>query len=228
VIPGVIATALILAVREPARAVAPPHASGQLAQRLLTPALASYLVILALFSLGNSSDGFLLLRARSVGLTTAEIPILWSVLNASKVVWAWLGGGLADRLPRAPLIAAGWLVYAVVYAGLGLATAPWQVWSLFVLYGIFYGLTEPVEKALVKELVRADQRGRAYGAYNFIVGITALPAGLATGLLWREWGPALALGTSAALAGAASVAILVWDRLRPKNGMGSGAGAQAK
>jgi MFS family permease len=181
---------------------------------VLTPTLTSYLVILGLFSLGNSSDGFLLLRARSVGLSTAEIPILWAALNASKVVWAWLGGDLADRIPRAPLIAIGWAVYALVYAGLGEATATWHVWALFILYGIFFGLTEPVEKALLKDLVREDQRGRAYGAYNFVVGITALPAGLLTGLLWRTWGPARALEVAAGLAGAAGVAILAWDAWR--------------
>jgi MFS family permease len=218
VVPGAMATALVLAVREPARVSLPARPLGPPPTRVLTPMLTSYLVILALFSLGNSSDGFLLLRARSAGLTTAEIPILWAVLNASKVVWAWLGGGLADRMPRARLIALGWLVYALVYLGLGRASAPWQVWALFVVYGIFYGLTEPVEKALLKDLVRADQRGRAYGAYNFVVGITALPAGLMTGLLWRTWGPGPALELSAGLAGAAGVAILGWNAWRPHAG----------
>jgi len=220
VIPGVIATALVVAVREPARAPVPPPPTvgGKRAAGVLTPTLTSYLAVLALFSLGNSSDGFLLLRARSLGLSTAEIPILWSVLNASKVVWSWLGGDLADRVPRARLIAIGWVVYALVYAGLGEATATWHVWALFILYGVFSGLTEPVEKALLKDLVREDQRGRAYGAYNFVVGITALPAGLMTGLLWRVWGPARALEVAAALAAAAGVAILAWDtwRRRPK------------
>jgi MFS family permease len=214
VIPGIIATALVFAVREPERAVAPKPRDGARRAGVLTPTLRSYLAILALFSLGNSSDGFLLLRARSLGLTTAEIPILWAALNASKVGWAWLGGRLADRMPRARLIAVGWGVYALVYAGLGEATAPWHVWALFILYGVFFGLTEPVEKALLKDLVREDQRGRAYGAYNFIAGITALPAGLLTGLLWRTWGPARALEVAAALAGAAGVAILVWDGWR--------------
>jgi MFS family permease len=216
VIPGAIATALVVAVREPPRAaaVAPPTGKGARPAGVLTPTLTSYLTILALFSLGNSSDGFLLLRARSLGLSTAEIPILWAVLNASKVGWAWLGGNLADRLPRARLIAIGWVVYALVYAGLGEATATWQVWALFILYGVFYGLTEPVEKALLKDLVRPEQRGRAYGAYNFVAGITALPAGLITGLLWNTWGPARALEVAAALAGAAGVAILGWDAWR--------------
>jgi MFS family permease len=220
VIPGAIATALVVAVREPARDRSKPRttATGKPAPGLLTPTLRSYLVILALFSLGNSSDGFLLLRARSVGLTTAEIPILWSVLNASKVVWAWVGGDLADRIPRSRLIAIGWLIYAFVYAGLGEASATWQIWALFVVYGIFFGLTEPVEKAMLKDLVREDQRGRAYGAYNFIVGITALPAGLLTGLLWRTWGPGPALEVSAGLAAAAGVAILGWDAWRRRKG----------
>jgi MFS family permease len=219
VIPGAIATALVVAVREPARPSVPKPVAvpGGRVAGVLTPTLTSYLGILALFSLGNSSDGFLLLRARSLGLSTAEIPILWAVLNASKVVWAWLGGGLADRLPRARLIAIGWVVYALVYAGLGEATATWHVWALFVVYGVFYGLTEPVEKAMLKDLVRADQRGRAYGAYNFVVGITALPAGLMTGLLWRTWGPARALELAAAFAGSAAVGILAWDAWRPRS-----------
>jgi MFS family permease len=232
VIPGVIATALVFAVREPARVSSPAQSGAQPgappAAGVLTPTLLSYLIVLALFSLGNSSDGFLLLRARSVGLPTAEIPVLWAVLNASKVVWAWLGGDMADRIPRARLIAIGWLVYALVYLGLGQATARWEVWGLFVVYGVFYGLTEPVEKALLKDLVRADQRGRAYGAYNFVVGITALPAGLITGLLWRTWGPGPALELSAVLAGAAAVALLGWDAWRRRSGDGGPSGDGAR
>jgi MFS family permease len=183
---------------------------------VLTPTLVTYLGILALFSLGNSSDAFLLLRAHSLGLPTAQVPILWSVLNLSKVVWAYLGGDLADRMRRARLIAAGWLVYALVYLGLGRATHVAHVWGLFVVYGVFYGLTEPVEKALVKDLVREDQRGRAYGAYNFVVGITALPAGLLTGAVWHGWGPTAALEVGAGLAGVAGVLLLVWDAARAR------------
>jgi MFS family permease len=238
VIPGAIATALVARVREPRPAqtahgareargghVAPvgqgasatsPAGPARDAAPVFDRTLVVYLAIVTLFSLGNSSDAFLLLRARSVGLSTAAIPILWSVLNLSKVVWAWLGGDLADRMPRARLVAVGWLVYAVVYVGLGAATAPWHVWGLFVVYGIFYGLTEPVEKALVSELVRRSARGRAYGAYNFVVGVTALPAGLLTGGLWRAWGPAVALEAGAALAGAACFALLGWDGWRAR------------
>lgn len=232
VIPGVVATALVAAVREdprrppPEGALPAPAGSGVRARAaggregvrgapLWTDRrLLLYLGILAIFSIGNSSDVFLLLRARSLGLSTAQIPILWATLNLSKVGWAYLGGNLADRLPRARLIAVGWIVFALVYAGLGAATAAWHVWALFVAYGIFYGLTEPVEKALIKDLVREEQRGRAYGAYNFVVGLAALPAGLLTGALWRAVGPGAALGAGAALAAVASALLFLWDLRR--------------
>jgi MFS family permease len=236
VFPGVIATALVARVREPRPTPssagrgrpAPPRAGPPVFDR----ALVGYLAILAIFSLGNSSDAFLLLRARSVGLSTGAIPILWSVLNLSKVLWSYVGGNLADRVPRARLVASGWLVYAVVYLGLGAATARWHVWALFVVYGVFYGLTEPVEKALVSELVSRSARGRAYGAYNFVVGIAALPAGLLTGALWRAWGPAVALEAGAVLAAAACVALLSWDawraRFRGERGREAGNGSRGR
>jgi MFS family permease len=222
VVPGAIATALVVAVPERARheaddakaANATPGASPR--APIFDRRFVTYLAILAVFSLGNSSDAFLLLRARSLGLSTGAIPILWSVLNLSKVVWSYLAGNLADRMPRARLVATGWLVYAAVYVGLGVASAPWHVWALFVVYGVFYGLTEPVEKALVSELVRPSARGRAYGAYNFVVGITALPAGLLTGSLWNAWGPARALEVGAALAFVACFALLGWDASRAR------------
>jgi MFS family permease len=111
-------------------------------------------------------------------------------------------------------------VYAAVYVGLGIAGRPWHVWALFVVYGVFYGLTEPVEKALLSDLVRRSARGRAYGAYNFVVGIAALPAGLLTGGLWRIWGPAIALGAGAAIATTASVALLGWSVWRTRSERG--------
>jgi MFS family permease len=213
VVPGVIATSIVSFVREsrPTTALASPTSP---APSLLDRRLVIYLAILAVFSLGNSSDAFLLLRAQSLGLSTGAIPILWSVHNLSRVVWAQLGGDLADRVPRVRLVALGWLAYAVVYLALGAANAAWQVWLLFVVYGVFYGLTEPVEKALIRDLVPASARGRAYGAYNFIVGIAALPASLLTGGLWWAAGPAAALDVGAALAGAAFVALLAWDAWR--------------
>jgi MFS family permease len=232
VVPGFIATALVALVRERPRPAEAATAATQPAPSIgIDPSTAptvrhrratldrpfvAYLAIVTLFSLGNSSDAFLLVRARGVGLPTGQIPILWSALNLSKVVWAYLGGHLADRVPRARLVAGGWFVYAAVYVGLGLATVPWHVWALFVVYGVFYGLTEPVEKALIAGMVRPSIRGRAYGAYNFAVGVTTLPASLLTGALWRLWGPAAALATGAAMAGGAAIALLGWDAWRSR------------
>jgi MFS family permease len=213
VIPGAIATLLVVVVKEP-KHEAPAAAAAKTPGRVLTPTLTSYLVILAVFSLGNSSDAFLLLRARSLGLTTTQIPVLWAVFNLSKVVWAWLGGNAADKVDRARLVAGGWVVFAIVYLALGHATTSWQVWALFILYGVFYGLTEPVEKALVKDLAPAEHRGKAYGAYNFVIGVTSLPAGLLMGVLWTAWGPAHALEVGAVLAAVSAVMLLVWDSRR--------------
>jgi MFS family permease len=215
VVPGFAATALVAVIREPAsprkeRAATAGAGDDEAPPPALARPLRLYLAILAIFSLGNSSDAFLLLRARSVGLSTAAIPFLWAALNASKVFWAFVGGAWADRVAPVRLIAGGWLVFAGVYLGLARATSPWHVWALFVLYGVFYGLTEPVEKTLVKALAPAHARGRAYGAYNFVVGVTALPSGLITGALWRAAGAQVALGFSAALAGIACALILAW------------------
>ncbi|MDP9149982.1 MAG: MFS transporter [Myxococcota bacterium] len=221
-VPGLIATLFVARVPENATRAA-SYATDSVASTAPKPQrplrdrrLVTYLAILTVFAIANSSDAFLLLRARSLGLSTAMIPILWSALNLSKVFWAYVGGNLADRLPRGRLIAAGWLVYALVYFALGTARAPWHVWVLFLIYGVFYGLTEPVEKALIKDLADERQRGRAYGAYNFIVGVTALPAGLLTGALWRTWGPQVALYTGAALAALASGLLLTWDVWRSR------------
>ena len=183
--------------------------------RQLPPRLRSYLAILALFSLGNSSDAFLLLRAKDLGIATAAIPILWSVFHVSKVLSSLLGGDLADRIPRVKLVLFGWAVFAAAYVGFGLATAAWQVWVLFVIYGAFFGLTEPAEKALVKDLAPVAARGRAYGAYNFVVGLSAIPAGVLTGWLWQEYGPLVALSTGAALAALAAIALAVWQARAP-------------
>jgi MFS family permease len=217
VIPGVIATVLVAAIAEEPRkprTSSPAIGATGSARRPLGRPLVAYLLILTIFSMGNSSDAFLLLRARSLGFATESIPLLWAVLNLSKVFWAYFGGNLADRMPRVHLIALGWLVYALVYLGLAAATSPWHVWVLFAIYGVFYGLTEPVEKALVKDLSSPSTRGRAYGAYNFVVGTTALPAGLLAGALWRGAGPNVALEVGAGLAAIACLAIIAWDQGR--------------
>ena len=143
-----------------------------------------FLVIIALFTLSNSSDAFLLLRAQTAGVSVAMIPLLWAMLHVSKVLSSLFGGDLSDRLGRRRLIVAGWILYAAVYAGFAFVTEEISVWILFLIYGIYFGLAEGAEKALVADLVRPEQRGMAYGLYNLAFGITVLPASLLMGALW--------------------------------------------
>jgi MFS family permease len=214
IVPGLFSVLCVLLVREPSlpKSERPQVAPDQ--RTRLTPSLMSYLAIVAFFCLGNSSDMFLLLRAREVGVSVASVSLLWAVFNMMKLISSYLGGGWSDRFGRPRVIVGGWLVYAATYLGFGVADAQWQVWALFVVYGIFYGLTEPVEKALVRDLTPPHVRGRAYGVYNFIVGVAAVPASLLTGWLWQQWSPFVALATGAALALLSSLALMVWDRAR--------------
>jgi MFS family permease len=146
----------------------------------------------------------------------AAIPILWTVLNASKLSVAYVGGSLSDRVPRVRLIIFGWGVYALTYLGMGLTKNTLAVWPLFAFYGVYHGLTEPAEKALVKDLSTATERGRAYGAYHFVVGIAAVPAGALAGYLWQKLGPSAAFGLGAGLALLAGVLLLVWEGQMPR------------
>jgi MFS family permease len=176
----------------------------------LPPSIYGYLAIVVLFALGNASDAFLLLRARDLGVHAALIPLLWAVLHGSKVLCSYLGGMLADRLPRARLVAAGWSVFALVYLGFAAASSAWQVWVLFVIYGSYYGLTEPTEKAMVKDLAPPLAQGRAFGWYNFAVGLSAVPAGLITGFVWQSVSPEAALRLGAVVAACATLALLLF------------------
>jgi MFS family permease len=166
--------------------------------------------VVAVFTLGNSSDAFLLLRAQQAGVALALIPLLWAALHVVKSSLSTSGGSASDRFGRRPVIVAGFLLYAVVYAGLALASRAWHVWALFGLYGIFTALTEGPERALVADLAPADARGAAFGAFYAVTGVMLLPASLLTGMLWQSVGPAAALGTGAALSLAAAVLLMTW------------------
>jgi MFS family permease len=176
-----------------------------------------FLVLVALFTLSNSSDAFLLLRAQNSGVSLAAIPLLWAGLHASKVLSSIYGGALSDRLGRRRLIVSGWLLYAAVYAGFAFVTSAVSVWALFLIYGIYFGLAEGAEKALVADLVRPEQRGTAFGLYNLAFGITVLPASLMMGGLWYWRGPATAFLVSAALGTTAALLLLLMVKQRPSH-----------
>lgn len=177
----------------------------------------AYLAILLLFTLGNSTDAFLLLRARSLGVETAMIPVLWAALHIVKSLASAPAGALSDRIGRRALISSGWLVYAATYLGFAYAQGPAAAWGLFLVYGIFFGLTEGVEKALVADLVPADARGRAFGLYNLALGVGALPASLLFGAVWDAWGAptAFTLGASLAALSALLLPMAIPRRITP-------------
>jgi MFS family permease len=173
-----------------------------------------FLVVIALFTLSNSTDAFLLLRAVQAGISPVIIPLLWMTLHISKVVSSLIGGDLSDRLGRKALIITGWLIYAAVYFGFAFVSEAWQAWALFIIYGTYFGLTEGVEKAFVADMVSEDKRGTAYGLYNLAFGITVLPASLLFGLLWDTFGPAVPFIASACVS-AMAIVLLTTVKARP-------------
>jgi MFS family permease len=174
-----------------------------------------FLVVLALFTLSNSSDSFLILRAVDSGVSVAMVPLLWAAHHAMKVLSSLFGGDLSDRLGRKRLIVSGWILYAAVYAGFAFATQEVSLWILFLIYGIYFGLVEGAEKALVADLVRPEQRGTAYGLYNLAFGITVFPASLLMGMIWDWKGPATAFLISAFMGATAAVLLLILVRPHP-------------
>ncbi len=216
-VPGVLSL-MVLAwfVREPVRAAEPVRRASMQAKTSdapngpsLSPAFWRYLAVLGVFTLGCSSDAFLLMRAGQLGVATALIPVLWAMHNLLKSAASTPAGSLSDRIGRKPVIVAGWLVYAAVYLLFAQATQAWHAWALFGAYALYLGLVEGVEKALVADLVPAERRGRAFGLFNFTVGIAALPASVVFGVVWERWGAQVAFGMGAALAGAAAVALML-------------------
>ena len=161
--------------------------------------------VILLFTLGNSTDAFLLLRANQLGVPVALAPILWAALHVVKTASNIPGGVLSDRIGRRPTLIAGWLLYALVYVGFARAGAAWEAWALFAAYGVFFGLTEGSERALVADMVGQERRGTAFGWYNLAIGLGALPASLMFGYVWDRWGAPVAFLMGASLALAAAV-----------------------
>ena len=174
-----------------------------------------FLLVLALFTLSNSSDSFLILRAMDSGVSVALVPLLWAAHHGMKVLSSLLGGDLSDRLGRKRLIVSGWILYAAVYAGFAYATSQASLWVLFLVYGIYFGLAEGAEKALVADLVRPEQRGTAYGLYNLAFGITVFPASFLMGTIWDWKGPTAAFLMSAFMGATAALLLLVFVKPHP-------------
>jgi MFS family permease len=212
-IPGVIAVIVaVTGIREVERQHAAAGAKKAELRGGMGARFWAFLTVIFVFTLGNSTDAFLLLRAKQLGVPVALAPILWALLNGVKSLSNVPGGALSDRLGRRPVLIAGWAVYAAVYFLFARATSAWHAWALFAAYGIFFGLTEGTELALVADVVPAERRGAAYGWYYLAIGIGALPASLLFGLLWDRFGSPVAFAVGAGLALVAALALLVMPR----------------
>ncbi len=160
-----------------------------------------------MFTLGNSSDAFALLRAQGLGVPVAALPLLWFGFNAVYAAVSYASGGWSDRVGRRRVLVAGLVLYALAYGGFAFAEAAWHAVAAFALYGVYYGLTEGVLRAAVADVVPAERRGTAFGIYYALTGGLALVASLGAGWLWDAVGPAAPFGVGVALAlGAAALA----------------------
>lgn len=167
-----------------------------------------FLLVIILFTLGNSSDAFIILRAQERGLNVLHVMLMMMTFTLIYALLSTPLGVLSDRIGRRKLIIAGWLTYGLVYLGFAVSTTGWQIWVLFGFYGIYYAATEGVAKALVADLVSPERRGMAYGIYNAAIGLTVFPASLIAGLLWQGLGPWHGLGPSAPFIFGAVLALL--------------------
>jgi MFS family permease len=213
-IPGAAAVAVLVFLVRDHRASAAPPLGEKLGDGRLPPAFRRYLLIVGLFTLGNASDAFLILRAVEAGVPAAYVPLLWGAFHAVKSSLSVPAGILSDRWNRKKVVVAGWIVYAVTYAAWGFVRGPAWMVALFLVYGLYAAATEGVERALVADFIPPERRGTAYGWFHLVVGITAFPASVLFGAIWTWSGAGPAFGLSAGLALAAS-ALLLTLRLPP-------------
>lgn len=211
-VPGLVAVGLALGIREPKRETDWQPTAFSWTLRGLPPAFRRYLLVLALFTLGNSSNMFLLLRARELGLPDAQVPLLWALVSAVAMLLATPLSALSDRWGRTRLIVSGWLIYGAFYLLLGLIGPLWLLWPMFAVYGLFLAATEGAEKALVADLAPQALLGTAYGWFNLIAGLMLLPASLLFGWLWQTLRPEAAFGFAAGCAFLAAVLLRTWVR----------------
>lgn len=209
-IPAVLAVVIIIFfVRERAR-VRTGEAPPSLSLRGFGVPFKKFLFVATLFSFGNSSDVFLILRAQNLGISVGKILLIYVLFNSVEATLATAAGAVSDRLGRRNVILAGYLVFAAVYAGFGFARHPAEIWVLFAFYGLYNSLTSGVQKAFATDLVSAGMRGTGLGAYHMLTGIALLPASVIAGYLWDKVNPSAPFyyGAAVALVAALMLAVL--------------------
>jgi MFS family permease len=167
------------------------------------------MVAVGVFSLGNSSDLFLILRAQNLGVRAPLAPALGLLFNLVYMSLSWPAGKLSDRVPRRVLVVLGYFIYGAVYLGFSLSRGPQLVWVLFPVYGMYYALTEGVLRAWIADLVPSASRGSVYGVFDWLAGVAALPASVLAGWLWRHFSPATPFFVSAVFSFVAAAMLLL-------------------
>jgi MFS family permease len=211
-VPGAISIAAVVMFARETGKMRPFAVNGKTAVTKKPPlsGLFYYLMFaVTLFSIGNSSDMFLVLRAQSIGIGPAFAPLLGLVFNTTYTAFSWPAGKLSDTVSKRALVAAGYLVFAAVYLVFALAPSKAAVWAAFTFYGFYYALTNPVLRAMVSQAAPPESRGRAFGIFYFVTSVTALLASVLTGQLWKYFGPAIPFYASAGLAALAAVMVIV-------------------
>jgi MFS family permease len=207
-LPGLLVLALLIfGLREPP-AGKPSPTRPRLTLQPFDRNFRLYLLSLVVFTLGNSSDLFLLERSKELGVPLLQLPLLWCVFHVAKSTGNLFLGRVVDRIGPRPLLFLGWLTYVGNYLAFAMATTAGESWLVFLTYALYYGLTEPAEKTLVADLAGSERKGLAYGWYNFAIGIATLPANLLFGALYHFWGAFTAFGLGAALAAVAVLLLL--------------------
>lgn len=211
IVPALLCLALSLAVREPAPAVTGTASGFDWRWRGLPLVLRRYLLVLGLFTLGNSSNMFLLLRAHDLGVPQAEVPLLWAGVSAVAMLFGTPLAALSDKVGRMRLLLAGYGSYALIYLLLGSLThGGWTLYLLIVAYGLFLAATEGVEKALLADIAPPERRGTAFGWFNLVSGICLLPASLLFGELYQRVSPFAAFAVGAGCAATAALLLRLW------------------
>lgn len=209
---------LIVKVREVAPQTAAQDAADDAAAKLTAPLPKTFYIFLAIvivFALGNSSDAFLILRAKNLGLPLLEVPLVIALFNFIYALFAVPFGSLSDKIGRIPTMLIGWLAYALVYLGFALASHAIVIWFLYAFYGIYYATNQGVAKAFLADIVGSGHRGRAFGIYGMTVGVATLPASFFAGFLWDKFGPQYPFYFGAAVASFAAILLFSFaKRLR--------------
>ena len=208
-VPGILAVALLVRRVREAPAPAPVNPSRPAADTALPRGFWVATSLFVVFTLANSTDAFLLLRARDCGVPLWQIPLLWAFFNGVKAAAGVPGGALSDRIGRVPCVAMGWVVYVLAYVGFAFVSTPLAIYALFGGYALFFALTEGAQRALVTDLVGESLRGRAFGIFHGSIGIAALPSSILFGVLWKVYGPRTAFLFGAGLAAVATVGLFV-------------------